>query len=151
MSFSTAGTAQHHFVIRKCTAYCFYLVISSANGSSQHHGKEISLGIKSVANSLNSVSLESLLVILSEASKKQSQSHTADIPPIWSLLFLHSPAYFALVERRAAPQVAGRGSLPPRPAWKKAQKADMGEKQPKRNFSYFELKLYKLSGGTWKH
>lgn len=76
MSSPTAGMAQHHFVIRKYTAYCCYLVASSTNNSSQHHGKDISLGIKSAGNSLNSVSLESLLVILSEASKQQSLKAT---------------------------------------------------------------------------
>ena len=72
MSSSTAGMAQHHFVVRKCTVYCCYLVASSTNSSSQHHGKDISFGIKNASNSLNSVSLESLLVTVSEASKKQS-------------------------------------------------------------------------------
>lgn len=133
MSSPTAGMAQYHFVIRKCTAYWCYLVTSSANSSSQHHGKDISLGIKSADNSLNSVSLESLLVILPEASKKQSPKATQislQVGPYCSYILLHTLHRVAGGEKG---RTTGCGERFPalRPVWKKAQKAGVEEKQPK--------------------
>lgn len=75
--------------------------------------------------------------------KTKSQNHPSN-------LALTVPVFFyilcteKLVERRAAFEVAGKSFL----AWKKES---MGEKEPKKIFLHFELQLYKVSEGTWKH
>lgn len=81
-------------------------------------------------NSLNSVSLESLLVIPSEASKNSLQGGT---PPIWPLLLLYSSAYFTL-NCFLSKGLQGEVLYLLRPPQKRAQKAGVGEKQPERNF-----------------
>lgn len=87
------------------------------------------------------------LVILLEATKSKSQSHTSKLA-LTVLTFFCIFCTEKLVERSAASQAAGRSPLPPRPAWKKE---GMGEKQPKKDFLHFELQLHEVSGGTWKH
>lgn len=153
MSSPTASTAQHHFVIRKHTAYCCYLVASSTNGIFQHHGTDISLGIKSAGNILNSVSLDICLLFSQKQAKPKSQSHT-DIPPIWPLLFLflRSSAYFALNSWwREGQHHRLQGEVPCLQDLHGRKLREQMWGKNKGTFLYFELKLYKLSGGTWKH
>lgn len=80
-------------------------------------------------NSWNSVSLESLLVIPSEASKNSLQGGA---PPIWPLL-LYSSTHFSL-QPFAQEAIQGEVLCLLRSPWKRVQEAGVGEKQPERNF-----------------